>query len=359
MDAINVLRIRALLLTVFNADERPGRMRGFLIAVFAATLSQPALGQDIGLLLGLSAPSETDSLPARLATEWITYSRGTARKARTLAGLVIPRPSGFWRVAIVRGCAVPDAADPDDLDRVHCYDSLWTAPITQPVPPVIEGWVQPCTTEYYDLHFASPSSIALSSRLWESDCAARSFSDTYRAWVRTYESERPVKFASLGAGASEAYQDAVRRALNVGTALDEPEPQGPTCEAQPLEQHGWRIERDSAQWRAVAFQQQGSELCQLQQAVDWPLPAAVIGYPEPPVDWAVVSRIEPDARQAFTAPGGALLLVVAPDGIRLYAMDAAQQGTRLLALPARTVVMAQWAMGRSVARWTRTLALIK
>jgi hypothetical protein len=272
---------------------------------------------------------------------------------------VVPRASGFWRVAVIRRCALPDAADPDDLDRVHCYDSLWTAPIRQPIPPVIEAWVQPCTTEYYDLHFASPSYIALSSRLWQSDCAARGFSDTYRSWVRTYETESGVAFASLGAGAGAAYQAAARRALNVGTGLDEPEPQGSTCEAEPLEQRGWRIERDSAQWRAVVFQQQGSELCQLQHPVDWRMPAAVVGYREPPVGWPVVTRLEPDARQAFAAPGGALLVVVVPDGIRLYAMDAAQQGTRLLELPARRVVMVQWAIGRSVARWSGTLASIE
>ena len=307
-------------------------MRALLVAAFTATLSQPALGQDIGLLLGLSEASETDSLAPRLTTEWITYSLGTARTARTLAGLVVPRASGFSRVTIIRRCALPKAADPDDLDRMHCHDSLWVAPVNQPVPAVVEGWMQPCTAEYYDVHFASPSYIALSSRLWLSDCAARSFSDIYRSWVRTYDDT---------------------------SAVDEPEPQSPTCEAEPLEQRGWRIERDSAQWRAVLFQQQLSELCQLQQPVDWRTPVAVVGYPEPPVSWPRVTRLEPDARQAFAAPGGALLLVVVPDGIRLYAIDAAHQGRRLLALPGRKVIMVQWAIGRSVAQWSRTLASIK
>jgi hypothetical protein len=213
----------------------------------------------------------------------------------------------------------------------------------------------PCTTEYFDLHFVSPSYISLSSRLWESDCAARGFSDTYRAWVREYGGES-VEFASLGVGAGEAYQEAARRALNVGTALDAPEPQGPTCEAAPLEQHGWRIERDSAQWRAVVFQQQGSELCQVQGPVDWPLPASVVGYREPPLAWQEIARIEPGARQAFAAPGGSLALVVSELGNSLYALTGPQAGKRLRELPAGRVVMVQWAVGRAVGRWTQMLA---
>jgi hypothetical protein len=330
-----------------------------LLIAITMTLSQTASAQHVGLLLGLSEAAGNDSMPASLTTAWIAFDGRVARRS-TLRGVVVPRATGFWRMTLIRDCDVPDTGDGDDLDRVHCYDSLWTAPITQPLPTVLARWAEPCTTEYYDLHFAFPSYIALSSRLWESDCAARSFADTYRSWVRTFESDDAVPFTTLGDGADDAYATAARTALNVGTALDEPAPQDSTCAAQPLEQHGWHIERDSTHWRGVLFQQQGSELCQVQSPVDWPMPSAVVGYAEPPVPWSVVSRLEPQAQQAFAAPGGALLLVVAPNGIRLYAFDTGPQGRRLLELPASRVVMVQWALGRStVARWARILATIE
>jgi hypothetical protein len=313
----------------------------------------------VGLLIGLSQESEYDSMPVRLTTHWITVTGGAARVVQTMPGLVAPRATGFWRAAITRFCDPPDPDDPDDLGRVHCSDSLWTAPASQATPAPVGGWLEPCTTEYLEVRFASPSYLSLSSRLWQSDCIARGFSDTYTSWVSTWESEEPVTFASLGAGAGEAYREAAGRALNVGTAWDQPQPQDSTCHAEPLEQTGWRIERDSSAWRGVVFQQQGSELCILEAPVTWPMPAAVVGYADPPVPWAAVRRREPDARQAFVAPGGALVFVVTPAGNSLHGLSGPQAGHRLLEIPAGKVVMVQWATGRSVARWAGMLSSVR
>jgi hypothetical protein len=329
------------------------------VAFALLAAAAPAAAQDVGLLIGLSEASEYDSIPARLTTHWITYTGGEVHVIQTKDGLVVPRATGLWRAAITRFCDLPDPANPDDLDRVHCYDSLWTAPASRPLPAAVQRWHEPCTTEYLDLHFVSPSHLSLSSRLWESDCAARSFSDTYASWATTWERAEPVAFASLGTGAGAAYQEAARRALNVGTAFDEPQPQDSTCHAEPLEQTGWRIERDSAGWRGTVFQQQGSELCILEGAVTWPMPAAVLGYADPPVPWEQVRRLEPGLRQGFVAPGGALVVLVTPAGSRLFGLSGSRAGQRLLDLPAGKVVMVQWATGRSVARWTAMLSMVK
>ena len=69
------------------------------LASFALAAAAPrAIAQDVGLLLGVadrSTPCD-DSTPERLSTWWITYREGKAFPAKTVAGLVVPRESGFW-----------------------------------------------------------------------------------------------------------------------------------------------------------------------------------------------------------------------------------------------------------------------
>jgi hypothetical protein len=277
--------------------------------------------------------------------------------ALTLAGLVAPRADGFWRAVVTRACWLPEAFTPQDIEKVHCVDTLRTARAAEPLPPLVFDWMTPCSAEYVELRFASPAVLSQGSRLWESDCAARGFSDTYREWVRTWEGDTAVAFGALGPGAGRAYAQAAGRAMNVGTPYDEPQPQDSTCTADPGDQRGWRIERGREAWRAVLFQQQGSELCLPQGVIAWPLPDSVVGYREPPVPWAALRPAASDSARVFAAPGGGLVLVAEPAGNRL--VEPAPSGARvLLELPRGKVVMVQWATGGAVARWTRMLAAI-
>lgn len=336
------------------------RMRSAFVVIGLLLGSTPAPAQTpagVGLLLGLATVSEYDSAPQVLTTYWITRTGGGARVVRSIPGLVVPRADGFWRATITRACMLPENYIPEDIEKVHCVDTLWTGPATQPLPPVSTNWMTPCSAEYVELRFASPPVLSQWSRLWLSDCAARGFSDRYREWVRTWERDSGLAFAALGPGAGDAYAEAARRALNVGAPYDAPLAQDSTCEADPRDQTGWRIERDSTGWRGVLFQQQGSELCLLEGPIAWPLPDSVVGYRDPPVSWPAVTAAVPDARQAFAAPGGALVLVAGPGGNRL--LELTESGARqLLALPDGQVVMVQWATGGAVARWTGILALL-
>jgi hypothetical protein len=326
-------------------------LTGLMLTAGAA----PAQTRDVGLLLGLATVSEYDSVPQVLTTHWVTWSGGEGRLVRSIPGLVAPRADGFWRALITRDCFLPETFTPEDIEKIHCVDTLWTGPAVEPLPPLNTDWMTPCSAEYVELRFASPAVLSQSSRLWESDCAARGFSDTYRQWVRGWDGDSAVRFGALGAGAGRAYAEAAGRAMNVGTPYDEPQPQDSTCMADPEGQDGWRIERDGAVWRAVLFQQQGSELCLPEGPIAWRLPDSVVGYPEPPIPWAAVRSAVPDTAQVFAAPGGGLLLVAAPDRNRL--LDASGSGARpSLDLPAGKVVMVQWATGGAVARWTRMLA---
>lgn len=315
--------------------------------------------RDVGLLLGLGTVSQYDSVPQVLTTWWVTRAGGgAAGLVRALPGLVVPRADGFWRAVITRRCGLPEAYTPADLEKILCLDTLWTGRAEEPLPPIVTDWISPCSAEYVELRFGSPAILTQWLWVWESDCAARGFSDQYVQWGRTWDSDAAVPFARLGRGAGRAYAEAAARAMNVGTPYDEPEPQDSTCRADPEDQLGWRIERDSAGWRAVLFQQQGSELCLAEGVIAWPLPDSLAGYREPPVPWALVRQAVPDAEAAFVAPGGELVLVGAKGGNRLLELSAS--GVRpLLELPEGKVVMVQWATGGAVARWTGMLEEIQ
>ena len=333
---------------------------GRSVARWTAELSPHfRLVSDVGLLLGSVEPwDDADSLPDRVLTRWIIASGGTVRLAGTFPTLVVPGARGFWRVGITRQCVFPDTTDREVEPRTHCADMVWSRPAADPVPPITMGVIarDPCTSDEAGIHFASPTVLSLSLTQWRSECYARSFSDDYRKRVRSLARDDTVSFASLGPGAGDAYREAALRARNVGEADGPPSPQSEFCHTSPEQDDGWRVRREQDRWVGELYQQGVNELCMFSERVAWPLPATVVGYAEPAVDWSLVRQAEPGAEQAFASPDGALMVVVTPDAIRLYATHGGRPAEKLLeyARPA-DVVMVQWAVGRSVARWTAVL----
>lgn len=295
--------------------------------------------------------------PDRFVTHWIEYDGERAQEVNKIDGVLVPRADGFWRVTVTRACSDSEPDDP----RVHCADSIWTGRALEAIPGLIQDTVSnPCTTEYFRIDFASPVMLSVSSRYWQSDCSQRSFSDDNRAIVRRYESDEPVPFGALGAGAGDAYRKAAMSARNVA-ALDggPPSAQSESCQASVEAGSGWRIHRDRDHWAASLFQQHGSELCILEAPIDWKLTAQVLGSAEAPVDWAAIVRVLPQAVQAFASPDGKLAVVVLPDVIRIYALRRGAPTRQLVEYQRKDVVTVQWAVPPLMAEWTKAMAAIK
>ena len=179
-----------------------------------AVLVIPARGaaQDLGLLLGVSddyRDRQDTGFPQRFSTYWITYTSGKAENVRRMEGLVVPRSSGFWRLAVTRACSGTTG------DEMRCADTLWAAPASRPLPR-IRAWKPEdpiCAYRHFEILFASPTVLSVAHTEGGSE-ADGCDPDTERSYtVRTYESPEPVRFSSLGPDAAAAFQDAAKRAI--------------------------------------------------------------------------------------------------------------------------------------------------
>ena len=88
------------------------------------------------------------------------------------------------------------------------------------------------------------------------------------------------------------------------------------------------------------------------------LTAATTGVSRRPPAWNAILDCVPDATDAIASPGGDVVVVVTPRRLWIYAVAAGRLTTRrgMVPLPVTAnVVMAQWATGRSVSRWTATV----
>jgi len=336
----------------------------WLGCTLTALIAHTALGQDAGILIGVADRVDpgidaTRRAPQQLHTYWITYTGGRARQAGRFTGLFIPRSDGFLRMTVTRTCN-----DSAGKDAVACSDDVWKLPIADPLPKTDpRPDPDPCRYDYVDLTFASPTLFAAREQTGSSDkCEPRGWEWQDLDWAESYERGDRLAFGTLGLGAAAAYRDAITHALNVGSEDRPAPPQNDACRAEPADDSGWVVVRANAAWVAHAFQQQGNALCQLEAPVAWPLPASVVGYTEPPLDWQAVTAAVPGAQEAFASPRRDLVLITLATAFRVYALTGGKPGTVLLELPRPKtatqdqIVMVQWALGRSVAAWTQAFA---
>jgi hypothetical protein len=63
----------------------------------------------------------------------------------------------------------------------------------------------------------------------------------------------------------------------------------------------------------------------------------------------------------MTSPAGDLVIVLTPDSLLAYSSNGKTLGARLLAIPFRRerVVMVEWALGKSAARWDKEIARLR
>jgi hypothetical protein len=76
----------------------------------------------------------------------------------------------------------------------------------------------------------------------------------------------------------------------------------------------------------------------------------------------VIARKVPGLRDALSSPSGDLLVALTAESLQVFGVRNGAIGEALLTVPLATpkesVVMAQWATGQHVERWTRELTAI-
>jgi len=174
---------------------------------------------------------------------------------------------------------------------------------------------------------------------------------------------------SIGAILGEGGREAFRRALEAGSK------KSPCGEPKTTDERNWKIFRKSGHWTARGWAST-HRLWRFGFEFDIPvaLPRSLVGPDELRFDFQEITKQVSGARDAFSAPGQDLLVVLKIDELLVFEPhgrtlgnprarahlrgEAAEMetGPDTLERP----VMAQWAIGRHVQRWTAQItALLK
>jgi hypothetical protein len=117
----------------------------------------------------------------------------------------------------------------------------------------------------------------------------------------------------------------------------------------------WRI---SGRWMPIVWEPLEGPECTLHPGVDLVLTTTFTGDDSLRVPWSALARRIRGIEDAFTSPGGDLIVVRTADSLFVHLGDRQQLGRRIGSIPfaKHEIVMIQWATGRNVERWGHEIA---
>jgi len=349
---------------------------------------RPVEAQRSGVLVGLSTGR----------TLWIAPdANGGIRVLERDGVLVVPRKTGFWKTGFTKAETPPDTLTYPPPDREPdstqmwwgracnpdiCHDwfalALWAAPIDHPTPradypsddfrnDLIWTLRREGGSLSGEVTFLSPDYISLTEH-YEFNGSA---SGTH-GHIVSLDSLGLEPFI-LGLGEEVAGDPiAIDSALAAGFLREctrqyrtSDDVDGPDMDDLGEAEWSRYIARKNGQWRLYwlfTVSGGGGRGARFSCELPYRLPVAVVGRDRLTPAWNAIARAVPELVDAVSSPSGDLvvalrgreggreLLVFAPAGGRL--------GTAKATIPIEygEIVMAEWATGRSVARWTAELS---
>ena len=373
-------------------------MRRLAFAFALLSGAAPASAQRSGLLLGFSGDSG-------YRTVWIAPVEGKVLALQVARTLIVPRKDGFHRLDVVRWCEVMREAEGpysgpwrNEIDQVTDA-KLGAAP---PQPDSGSGHMA-CDSAARVVAAARDSiarvdSIALraaktaedsSSHLNgsgddESDvCYSRTVGITYaspRFWSTVFEegsgencnpgretwsTQRHTADVDSGDGNTSLRKYLTPARARAVARLWERE-KG-SCALQSSPDESWGVERALGEWQA-AFATSGATACAGQSGNEERGFSIVQRVPPPiahrdPIDpWLPLLRKSAmKLSDAFASPGGDVVIGRDGDRLLVFAPRAGTLGAPVLSVdlgPKEKVVMAEWATGAFVDRWTKELSAV-
>lgn len=352
-------------------------MRPILTSLLLTFLGVSSAAAQSGVLLGIETAStpqgnndETDAIHApEYQTLWVARDKnGQLNVLSSIPQLVVPRRDGFWHVGIAQLC---DFTPGEDFPNESLRQVVWAAPVgvaatvgqDSPCTPhkpedyaplygrsdSDKGKLSQCGFELLNVQYLSPEIISASLYSSQSEsCEARGERYSSTSTVRKFDSDAPVGFAQLlGPVAGKAYRSALPK-----HASDDMETESDCGEPDHTNDVEWNVHHERGQWRPVVDQTLGNFGCGVRAPINFPLPPSITGDRVPVFDWKVLKMKAEGMKDAFISPTGDLLIAVTDSGLQFYDFSGGTPGKVLLSLPAKPIVMAQWATGSHVADWT-------
>jgi tetratricopeptide (TPR) repeat protein len=317
---------------------------------FAASTATPTIRASssairAGLLLALrdepsSSPfSDSGAGRASYRTLWIAPT-AHGLDAISIDGLVVPRKDGWWR--LIRR-ATPDPGDGTFDERFRFVplarrreDGLQVA---GPRTMDYVGWIE-------DVTFLGPDRIGVEA-MRTSSSRGRENTVAWQSVLLHDELKAELPRERIEAMAT-SWSDSIDRLLQMTTTL-------PLEDVETPEHNlgfGWVLARNHGRWAVRA----ASRALAASAA-----PPAIVGYDELRPDWLDIRAAVPDAIDAFTSPTRDLAVLTTEHLFIVTTIADGRIGPPLLWLARATnehPVMAEWATGAAVGRWTTRLAAV-
>ncbi len=339
-------------------------------------------------------------------TLWIVRDSSGAHVAAKLPDIIVPRKSGFWRLGIAHTCqlAPPVSSEASDHGNIRTDDIAYATPVTR--APVVGVANRECDSktkqrlfdDSYDADYvpdaanaptpAAPTECGWTYRWFESvlpdlvsvsmfqgvseSCASEGGNLYNEIWV-----QRPDNpFPAIGPDTVQIPFDVMFGAASHRAwirAVSGGKPGADSCvgddDSEDMPQTGWAFAHVHGEWRTRAFVQVG-RVCAASGNPKTAVPRSVTHATPLPVAWGELEKQMPGIWDAYFSPDGSVMLAIQATqpgtfeqprltAVALYAFFGGKIGEKLLDLPPTKVVMAEWATGRFVENWTKTLTGIQ
>lgn len=284
-----------------------------------------------GVLLGLRGERNKDTEEASYRTLWITND-GEIQEVYEIDNILFPRKE-FWKLEVVKE---------EDKERLHIYA------ITGTPSNLKEEIEYNYPADYIDVEFVGNNYLSILTS--EEDTYDRNtMIDGKTIGVDGYNEYEPVPIEVFY---GEQGRNAFLNALVQTTHETEEALMGNPETERFID--NYILRRHHGNWMMESSFRQGNQTVEVPIALRADI--NLVTYDELNVPWSKIKEQVPQAQDAFNAPGNSFMLVRTPKYLMMYRIiggELSEDPLQIIEIKEEeSIIMAEWARGEFVKRWT-------
>lgn len=291
-----------------------------------------------GVLIGLKGERDKDTGDSNYRTLWITND-GELQDVYEIDDILFPRKE-FWTLKVLPG------------DEENNKETLEIEAITGALKGIDQEFIQDYEGDSLELSFVGNNYLSLLTKEKLSDLTY----ETIQAMTLSLDNKN--LFTPVSIGNLEGQEGETAFSISLQESIGNENLRNIDLESLNQFENNFILKRHHGNWRMVArISLEGQEV---RIPIAYKPSERVVTYDDLPITWREIKRKIPQAQDAFCAPGRSFLLVRTPKYLAMYSIDA---NNRLSEAPLQRIeidetdeiIMAEWARGDFVNRWTNVV----